>query len=90
MSEDIIQFLGQKLAAKIDKPLMPSKGIIRLAIKDDHGEFKNMTFDKLKYSLKNGLKKRLESINISNSDEVCNYLLKELISNQSLLTMAKF
>ena len=90
MSQDIINFLGEKLAVKINKPAIACKGMIRLGIKEDHGDTQGLTFEKVKLSIKSGVKKRLDNISIANSNEVCNYLLKELVSNQSLLTMANF
>jgi len=90
LSDDIINFLGEKLAIKINKPAIACKGLIRLGIKEDHGDTLDLTFEKVKKSIKSGLKKRLDNIGVFNSSEVCNYLLKELVSNQSLLTMANF
>ena len=90
MSQDIINFLGEKLAVQINKPAIACKGLVRLGIKEDHGGTEELTFEKVKTTIQRGLKKRLDNIGISNSNEVCNYLLKELVSNQSLLTMANF
>ena len=90
MSQDIINFLGEKLAVKINKPAIACKGLIRLGIKEDHGSTQDLNFDKVKQSVKSGLKKKLENIGITNLNEICNYLLKELVNNQSLLTMANF
>ena len=86
----MIKFLGEKLAGKIDKPVMPSTGFIRLAIKDDHGTAQDLSIQQLKHTLDNGLKKRLTTIKIQNLDEIISYLTKELLENQALLTMTKF
>ncbi|MFX1237034.1 MAG: hypothetical protein ACFFAS_13545 [Promethearchaeota archaeon] len=82
----IIKLLGKKLATKINTKVMPSIGFIRLALKDDYGEIETLSVEKLIYTIKNGLRKRLEAIHFENVNEIVGYLLKELIDNQSLIT----
>ncbi|MFX1277675.1 MAG: hypothetical protein ACFFAT_21860, partial [Promethearchaeota archaeon] len=60
----LIKFLGEKLAKKINKAVMPSTGFIRLALKDDHGTNKDLSIKDIKHTLDNGLRKRLNAINI--------------------------
>jgi len=73
----LIKFLGEKLAKKIDS-------------KDDHGTSQDLTIQKIKHTLDNGLRKRLTSIKVQNLDEVIEYLTKKLLENQALLTMTNF
>ena len=87
---DIITFLGEKLSKKINKELMPTKGFLRLAIKDQFGmdvKIKNLTYQDFKKVFQTTLKKRLKAIEVSNLDEIIEYLTNELKNNQSLLTM---
>jgi len=69
---------------------MPSTGFIRLAIKDDYGDVKDLTIQQIKNVLNNGLKKRLIGIKIQNLDEVIGFMNKKLLENQALLTMTSF
>lgn len=86
----MIKFLGEKLAQKIDKKVMPSTGFIRLAIRDDYGTSKDLSIQNIKHSLENGLKERLKKINIQNIDEIISYLVRILLENQALLSMTNF
>jgi len=86
----LVKFLGEILANKIDKEVMPSTGFIRLAIKDDYGDVKDLTIQEIKNVLNNGLRKRLSGIKIQNLDEIISFLNKKLLENQALLTMTKF
>lgn len=86
----MIKFLGENLAKKINKDVMPSTGFIRLALKDDHGMNKDLSIKDIKHTLESGLRKRLNAINIQEIDEIINFLNKKLLENQALLTMTKF
>ena len=87
---DLISFLGEILSKKINKPVMPSTGLIRLAVKD---EFKSnvkvnqLTYEDFQRIFQNSLKKRLEYLGITNLDTIIEELLIELKTNQSLITM---
>lgn len=86
----MIKVLGKELASKIDKEIMPSTGFIRLAIKDDHGDAKDLSIKQIQYTMNNGLKKRLIGIKIQNLDEVISFMNKKLLENQALLTLTNF
>jgi len=86
----MINFLGKQLATKLNMKVMPSKGIIRLGIKDDHGTTTEINFEKFKYTLSNGLKKRLQNLKVENVNEICNSLIQQLIDNQSILNLGNF
>ncbi|NHI94126.1 MAG: hypothetical protein EAX96_16670 [Candidatus Lokiarchaeota archaeon] len=87
---DIISFLGERLAEKINKSVMPTTGFIRLSIKDEFGEdikIKQLTYQQFRKVIENSLRKRLENIHVSNLDKIISDMLIELKNNQSLLTM---
>ena len=49
---------------------MPSTGFIRLAIKDDHGNVKDLSIEQIKHTLNHGLKNRLIGIKIQNATNI--------------------
>ncbi len=85
-----VSFLGEKLAIEINIEPIAGKGLIRLAIKDDLGEAQDINIQKLRKVIKNGLKNRLEKINVENVNSVITKLDSLLISNQSLFTIGNF
>jgi len=86
----LIKILGKELASKINKEVMPSTGFIRLAIKDDHGDAKDLSIKQIQYTMNNGLRKRLIGIKIQNLDEVISFMNKKLLENQALVSMTIF
>lgn len=86
---NLINILGESLAGQTKLGSMPSKGFIRLAIKDDFGD-KNIDIKDLKYMLKNGLKNRLIKLKVPNYDDVLLHLEHTLMENQSVLTLSNF
>ena len=88
---EIINFLGDLLADHINISPPAGRGLIRLAIKDEVGPFKplkQLNYDDLKATIQNSLKKRLIKLEISNYEDILNFILNELKTNQSLITMA--
>jgi len=88
---EIIKYLGSKLSESIELSLPAGRGLIKLAIKDELGPFhpiNQLNYEKLVEVIKNSLKKRLADLNVPNIEDVLDYLLDELNSNQSLITIA--
>jgi hypothetical protein len=86
----IIAHLGDKLASLISISGAAARGLIKLAIKDEFGPFRQHTqinFKEYKSILENSLRVRLKNLNISNIDDVVNQMLDELTLKQSLITM---
>jgi len=89
---EIIAYLGNKLAEKIDISPPAARGLLKLSIKDELDPFKpvpQITFNELKTVIENALNKRLRKLEISNKDEIIKFMLGELRKNQSLITMSK-
>ena len=87
---DIIKHLGSKLAELINISAPASRGLIKLAIKDEIGPFKplnQITFNEFKTTIENSLKKRLENLEISTFELIIQYLIRELTDYQSLITL---
>jgi len=88
---EIIKYLGSKLSESIELSLPAGRGLIKLAIKDELGPFhpiNQLNYEKLVEVIKNSLKKRLVDLDVPNIEDVLDYLLDELNSNQSLITIA--
>ncbi len=88
---EIIKYLGSKLSESIELSLPAGRGLIKLAIKDELGPFhpiNQLNYEKLVEIIKNSLKKRLVDLDVPNIEDVLDYLLDELNSNQSLITIA--
>ncbi|MHA1718608.1 MAG: hypothetical protein ACTSWX_06540 [Promethearchaeota archaeon] len=72
---------------------MACKGLIRIAF-NDNGFERKLNYDQLNYRdtvfvLKNGLKKRLESIHIEYVDETIDSLIDIITKSQSIFTMSR-
>ena len=88
----IINHLAEYLSLKINISATASRGLIKLAIKDEIGPFEPLNKIGLKeYQavLQTSLKIRLQNLNIENFEEIIGLLLNELINHQSLITMEK-
>lgn len=88
---EIIKYLGNQLAKKINISPPATRGLLRLAIKDELGPFKplnQINFNDLKSVIENTLSLRLKKLEIPNSEILVEYLLHQLTKNQSLITMA--
>ncbi|MCP4762043.1 MAG: hypothetical protein GY870_09680 [archaeon] len=73
---DTFNYLGSILADKINKTEITAKGIIRMAIKDEYKDpFVELNSDEWVNVFKNNLKRKLELIKISDSDEVVEYMI---------------
>lgn len=88
---EIIKYLGNNLAKKINISPPAARGLLKLAIKDELGPFKplnQINFNDLKSVIENTLKLRLKKLEVANSEILVEYLLHQLTKNQSLITMA--
>ena len=81
------KFFRNILSKKIGKADIVGQGLILCAVQDEFGSTDGITFDMLKKTFENSLKERLEKVKISNVENVCAEMVKELIKNQSILTM---
>ncbi len=84
---NLIEFFGNLLAKKIGKTEQVGRGLILYAVQDEVGKTDVININVLTQTFKNSLKSRLEKVGVTNIDQVCNGMVKELIKNQSLLTM---
>lgn len=88
----IIYYLGEILSKEIGISEAASRGLIKLAIKEELTPFQKLdTMDLRDYQkvIQNSLKKRLDNLNIENFKQIIEKLLKEILENQSLITMEK-
>ncbi len=89
---EIINILGDALAKKIGLSTPASRGLIKLAIMDEHGPFKSidtLNFDDFALVIKNSLHERLSNLEIQNLDNIIKKLHLTLIKNQSLISISK-
>lgn len=88
----IIYKLGEVLSKELGISPAASRGLIKLAIKEELGPFRRLDtiglrdYQKL---IQNSLKKRILKLNISNYEQLVDLLSKEILENQSLITMEK-
>ncbi len=88
---EIIKYLGNLLALKINVSPPAARGLLKLSIKDELGPFKQLSqvnYNDLKLVIENAMKKRLINLYIQNTDSLISYMLDELTNHQSLITMA--
>ena len=88
----IINHLGEILSKKIQISATASRGLIKLAIKDEIGPFvpfNQITLKDYQVIIRNSLKKRLQRLNVENFEEIIELLVNELITHQSLVLMEK-
>ena len=88
----IINHLAEILSNKINISVTASRGLIKLAIKDEIGPFVPLNKIGLKeYQLiiRSSLKRRLQDLNVENFEDIIRVLLHELITHQSLILMEK-
>lgn len=89
---NIIYVFSEILSKKIDKSLIPTAGLMRLAVKDtfpQKDDYSNLSFKEVKEIFSKGLKERLKKISIENVEELIEEMLSELKKHQSLFTMAR-
>lgn len=87
---EVIYILAEKLSQKIHISPPASRGLLKLAIKDEVGPFKplnQLDYDDFKNSIEKALRMRLDKLNIKNPHEIIKYLIIELRSIQSLITI---
>ena len=89
---NFIHIFSEILSKKIDKSLIPTAGLMRLAVKDtfpnkmDHTD---LSFKEVKQVFSMGLKQRLEKLLIKNVEDIIKEMISELKKHQSLFTMAR-
>lgn len=90
---EIIKYLADILAEKVNLKAPAARGAFKLSIKDGLGPFKplnQVNYGDFKNVLENSLSKRLSDLNIQNVEIIIEELKIELIRGQSLITMANF
>ncbi|MFX1445491.1 MAG: hypothetical protein ACFFHV_18905 [Promethearchaeota archaeon] len=86
----IINHLAEVLSKEINISATASRGLIKLAIKDEIGPFVPLNTLGLKdyqSTIRNSLKIRLQNLNVETFEEIIRLLLNELIMHQSLILM---
>ncbi|MBN1802613.1 MAG: hypothetical protein JW891_13960 [Candidatus Lokiarchaeota archaeon] len=89
---EIIKYLAEVLAQNINISSTATRGLIKLAIRDQLGpfyQFSQITYDDLKKTIQEALRNRLKVLKIQNFEDLTSFLLKELKLNQSLITMSR-
>ena len=87
---EVINILAEKLSQKINISPPAARGLLKLAIKEEVGPFKplnQLDYDDFKNSIEKALRIRLDKLNIENPHEIIVYLITELRSIQSLITI---
>jgi len=87
---EVINILAEKLSQKINISSPAARGLLKLSIKDEVGPFKplnQLDYDDFKNSIEKALRIRLDKLNIENPQEMIVYLITELRSIQSLITI---
>jgi len=87
---DIIKYLAEKLAEKIELTPIAARGLIKLSIQEHFNKYipySQINFKKFKEIVKGTLKERLIKLQIPNVDEIIDNILDHLIKSQSLITM---
>jgi len=89
---NVIYIFSEILSKKIDKGLIPTAGLMRLAVKDtfpNKVDYTDLNFKEALQVFAKGLKERLEILSIENVDEIVEEMISELKKHQSLFTMAR-
>ncbi len=86
---NLTNYFGDILAKQIGKSEMACRGLLRFAIQDKFGEFRNnIEYNDLIEIFNIQLKSRLEKIKVNELDQTIQVLLGDLRKNQSLITIA--
>ena len=85
-----IDLLGDKLSKLIGKGLLPSKGLLRLALQDEIPDGSDPSYEQLKTMIQKSLPDRLKRLRLK--EDVISNVEKELLSylkiNQSVILLA--
>ncbi|MFX1567655.1 MAG: hypothetical protein ACFFCV_04720 [Promethearchaeota archaeon] len=87
---EIVYLLAEKLSQKIHISPPAARGLLKLSIKDEVGPFKplnQLDYDDFKNAIEKALRLRLDKLSINTSYEIIEYLITELRSIQSLITI---
>ncbi len=85
---EIIFYLANILADKINISPAASRGLIKLAIKDEFGPFKplnQLNFSDFKNVLLHSLQNRLLKLEVKDVNKIVDFLVSELTTHQSLI-----
>ena len=88
----IINHLADVLSIRINISATASRGLIKLAIKDEIGPFEPLNkigLKEYKRVIQTSLKRRLQNLNVENFEEIIVILSNELVTHQSLILMEK-
>ncbi|MFX1274708.1 MAG: hypothetical protein ACFFBP_04795 [Promethearchaeota archaeon] len=89
---EIIKYLAFVLSNNIEISQTATIGLIKLAIKDQLGPYfplNQVTYDNLKMTIQDSLKKRLIKLKVQKTDSLIDLLVSELTNNQSLITLSE-
>lgn len=87
-----MDIFSEILSRKINKSLIPTAGLMRLAVKDTFPNkeyYTDLSFKEVKQVFSKGLKQRLEELSIQNVEEIVEEMISELKKHQSLFTIAR-
>ena len=79
-------YIGEKLAEKTGKDVMPMKGTISLAARDifPNQPVYSLNFNEFKQVLQEGVVERLKKIRVENAEEIIDEILEELATDKKL------
>ena len=89
---EIIKYIAEKLSERIDLTPAAGRGLIKLAIQEEYGIYKQLSilsFDNFKKIIQGPIKQRLINLKIDNFEEIVEFLLNSLIKSQSLITFER-
>ena len=87
---EVINILAEKLSHKINISPPAARGLLKLSIKDEVGPFKplnQLDYEDFKNSIEKALRTRMEKLSIESPQKIIVYLINELRSIQSLITI---
>ena len=88
----IIYHFGYILSERINISVAASRGLIKLAIKEEFGPYQPLnTLGLRDYQnlITHSLKRRLQDLKVPQCEEIVELLIDELLKNQSLITMER-
>lgn len=89
---EIINYLGYILANELDISPAAARGLLKLAIKDQFGPYKpilELQLNDFKKIVADALKNRLIDLKVKDLEKLLEFIERELIINQSLITITR-
>lgn len=89
---NILYVFSEILSGKINKSLIPTAGLMRLAVKDTFpkkDDYSDLNFNEVKEVFSKGLKERLRKLSVQDVEKIIDEMILELKKHQSLFTMGR-